>query len=38
MEKRFTAEERTQALKIDESIEGAAVAHRLEINEKTLYA
>lgn len=36
-EKRYTAEERAQALKLAEEIGGAAAARRLGINEDTLY-
>lgn len=37
MGKRYTAEERAQALKLAEEIGGAAAARRLGINEDTLY-
>ena len=37
MGKRYTAEERVQALKLAEEIGGAAAARRLGINEDTLY-
>ena len=37
MGKRYTAEERGQALKLAEEIGGAAAARRLGINEDTLY-
>lgn len=38
MGKRYTAEERTQALKLAEEIGGAAAARRLGIKEDTLYS
>ena len=37
MGKRYTAEERAQALKLADEIGGAAAARRLGINEDTLY-
>ena len=38
MGKRYTAEERAQALKLAEEIGGAAAARRLGIKEDTLYS